>query len=315
MPSSRSLWHIDAGHSEIRSQNLDPLPGQILLQSLYSLISLGTEKTIALGGVPGNVYDKMKVPYMEGSFSLPVKYGYSLVARSEEGQCYHLMHPHQDLVSVNPESLTPVPPGIPPSRAVLVSNMETALTAYWDAGPLKDEKIMIAGFGLIGALTALLLRLKGFQDITVYEPDATRTGLARRLGFHTGDPGFDPGPFDLAFHSSGNASGLQHCLEVMGPEGRILELSWYGRQKITLGLGEHFHINRLRIIASQVSSIPRNLQGAWNFAKRKQEVLSLLADPCWDRLEIEEVPFETSPAVFYKIRHSQTKGLTYILKY
>lgn len=315
MPSSRSLWHIDSSHSEIRSQHLELQPGQILLQSLYSLISLGTEKTIALGGVPENMYDKMKVPHMEGSFTFPVKYGYSLVARSEEGRCYHLMHPHQDRVSVNPETLTPIPTEIPPARALLISNMETALTAYWDAGPLKNEKILIAGFGLIGALIALLLRLKGFEDITIYEPDATRTGLARRLGFHTGDPGFDPGPFDLAFHSSGNPSGLQHCLEVMGLEGRILELSWYGRQKIMLGLGEHFHINRLRIIASQVSSIPRKLQGAWNFAKRKQEVLALLADPCWDKLVIEEVPFENSPAVFDKIRHSQSKALTYILKY
>ena len=315
MPASRSLWHIDAGHSEIRSQHLGLQPGQILLQSLYSLISLGTEKTIALGGVPENMYDKMRVPHMEGSFTFPVKYGYSLVAGSEDGRCYHLMHPHQDRVLVNPETLTPVPPVIPPARAVLISNMETALTAYWDAEPLKNEKILIAGFGLIGALTALLLRLRGFEDITIYEPDATRTGMARRLGFRTGDPGFDPGPFNLAFHSSGNPSGLQGCLNVMGFEGRILELSWYGRQKITLGLGEHFHINRLSIIASQVSSIPRKLQGAWNFATRKQEVLALLADSCWDKLEIEEVPFENSPAVFDKIRHSQSKGLTYILKY
>lgn len=315
MPASRSLWHIDAGHSEIRSHKLDLQPGQILLHSLYSLISLGTEKTISLGGVPENIYAKMKVPHMEGGFAFPVKYGYSLVASSEDGRCYHLMHPHQDLVSVDPETLTLIPPLIPPVRAVLISNMETALTAYWDAEPNKNEKILIAGFGLIGALTALLLRLKGFDAITIYEPDATRVSLARRLGFHAGDPGFDPGPFDLAFHSSGNPSGLQHCLEVMGLEGRVIELSWYGRQKITLGLGEHFHINRLRIIASQVSSIPLKLQGAWNFAKRKQEVLALLADPCWDNLQIEQVPFESSPAVFDKIRHSQSKGLTYILKY
>ncbi|HNR06646.1 MAG TPA: zinc-binding alcohol dehydrogenase [Saprospiraceae bacterium] len=315
MPVSRSLWHTDDTHSEIRSQELDLQAGHQLLRSLYSLISLGTEKTIALGGVPPRIFDRMEVPYMEGSFSFPVKYGYSLVAVAEDGRCYHLMHPHQDRVPVLPESLTLLPSGIPPARATLISNMETALTAYWDAEPVKKEKILVAGFGLLGALVALLLRLKGFEEITVFEPDPLRSGMARSLGFPSGDPGFDPGPFDLAFHSSGNPTGLQSCLEVMGIEGRIIELSWYGFQKSTLALGEYFHTRRLRILASQVSSIPRKMAGEWNFARRKQEVLALLADSCWDKLEIEEGPFENSPALFDKIRLSQTKGLTYMLKY
>ncbi len=58
----------------------------LLIESLYSLVSLGTERLVASALMPAAIWNQMAVPYMEGSFSLPCKYGYSLVGRVLKGR-------------------------------------------------------------------------------------------------------------------------------------------------------------------------------------------------------------------------------------
>lgn len=315
MIPAKSLWHIDHAHSAILDQPLPQLSNQIPLKSLYSLISLGTERIVAKGQVPQSMFEKMKVPYMEGNFDFPVKYGYSLIAESLEGKVYHLMHPHQDHVAADSSSLTEIPETLSPPRACLISNMETALNAYWDSEAGMEEAILIVGFGLIGYLIAGVLKLNGCHNIAVHESNISRIKLAKKLGFKLLHEEQGSAQFDLAFHCSASAEGLQTCIDKMGFEGRIMDLSWYGNGVVPLRLGETFHYNRLTIKSSQVSHIPVKMQAIWDFAKRKLKVIQLLSDPYWDAYDIPIIPFKESPALFEKIRQSKTDELTYILKY
>src|SRR5207249_4211818 len=144
---------------------------------------------------------------------------------------------------VDSADVFPVPEGVPPRRAALASNMETAVTAIWDARPTVGERVLIVGFGYIGALIAQVMRRMPGIDLRVIELDATRGQLARDLGYET-EPRNGTADFDLAFHASGSAAGLQEAIDRVGMEGRVVEVSWYGTAETPLRLGGSFHSQR-----------------------------------------------------------------------
>ena len=56
-------------------------------------------------------------------------------------------------------------------------------------------------------------------------------------------------------HTSATSEGLQRSLELLAPEGTVVELSWYGDEETTLSLGGVFHSVRLTVRASQVGTV------------------------------------------------------------
>ncbi len=50
------------------------------------------------------------------------------------GRTVFALHPHQARFRLPEDALTPLPEELPPARAVLGANMETALTLLWDGG-------------------------------------------------------------------------------------------------------------------------------------------------------------------------------------
>jgi threonine dehydrogenase-like Zn-dependent dehydrogenase len=45
------------------------------------------------------------------------------------------------------ENIVPLPDGLPPERAVLAANMETALNATWDGEAGRRDRIAVVGAG------------------------------------------------------------------------------------------------------------------------------------------------------------------------
>ena len=88
---ARQFWVQSPGHGEIVAANL-PLrqEGEVLVRTLYSGISRGTETLVYRGEVPDSQHDVMRAPFQVGDFSGPLKYGYSSVgevlARESSGQ-------------------------------------------------------------------------------------------------------------------------------------------------------------------------------------------------------------------------------------
>ena len=83
---AEALWYVGPGRAEIREERLKPLAdGHVRVRALYSAISRGTEALIAAGRVPASEYQRMRAPFMGGTFPFPVKYGYATVGRVEAG--------------------------------------------------------------------------------------------------------------------------------------------------------------------------------------------------------------------------------------
>src|SRR6478672_7026609 len=259
------------------------------------------ELLVHAGRVPASEYGRMRAPFMGGTFPFPVKYGYATVGRVEAGaaelrqRIVFSLHPHQSLFTLSAQAVLPVPEDVPPPRAVLAANMETALNAVWDGAPGPANRIAVVGGGLVGLLVAYLCaRLPG-AEVTVVDIAPARAGLAHALGARFASPDSAPEDCDLVFHASGTAAGLATALRLAGEEASIVELSWYGSGEVAAPLGEAFHSRRLRLVSSQVGKVAPSHRVRWTHGRRLSAALALLKDPVLDALLAPAVGFEELP--------------------
>lgn len=317
------LWHTSSLDSEIREVEIQNINERdIIIKSLYSLISTGTERIVSRGLVPQSLMEDIKVPYMKGDFAFPCTYGYSLAGEiisgpaEHKGKKVHLMHPHQNYAVARINDLYFVPDEIPLTNAVLASNMETALTAVWDSRVSIGDNVLIVGFGIIGALLARLLDIYPNVQLTIVEKNENRYHKAGELGFNAVKNGNELNSnYDISFNCSCSQDGLQLCIDKLAFEGKVMELSWYGKQPVSLHLGQDFHVKRKQIISSQVSSIPGSKMNRWDHLRRKKLVFDILKDPYYKKIITEEVLFEETPSVFKRIRNDEIDSLGIIIKY
>jgi hypothetical protein len=302
-PEGSALWYVGPQRAEIREEFVPaPGPNDVRVRTLYGALSRGTERLIFLDRVPESEYERMRAPFMAGAFPFPVKYGYITVGRVEEGprdqmgRLVFVLHPHQSLFTVPLEAVVPIPEGVPPMRAVLTANMETALNAMWDARPAPADRIAVVGGGVLGALMArLAARIPG-TDVTLVDIDPARAELARMLGVRFAEPDLTPADCDIVFHASASAAGLATALRAGGMEATIVELSWYGTGHIPVPLGESFHSRRLRLISSQVGQVATSHRPRWSHRRRCAAALALLTDPVFDALLAPAIHFADLPA-------------------
>jgi NADPH:quinone reductase-like Zn-dependent oxidoreductase len=300
--AARALWYVAPGRAELREEAVAaPATGEVCLRALYSALSRGTERLVFNGRVPEGEYQRMRAPMMAGAFPFPVKYGYATVARVEEGtpalrgRTVFVLHPHQNLFSVAAEAAVPVPDGVPPARAVLAANMETALNAVWDGAPGPGDRVAVVGAGVLGLLVARLCARLPATQVTVVDVVPARGELARAFGAHFATPAEAPADCDIVFHASASAAGLATALQVAGEEASIVELSWYGTGDVAVPLGGPFHSRRLKLVSSQVGQIAPSHRARWTHRRRLAAALDLLDDAVLDRLLAPPVDFEDLP--------------------
>lgn len=308
MSGARAFWTIAPGRGALQDEALaEPSEGEALVQTLFSGISRGTESLVFAGRVPASEHARMRCPMMGGGFPFPVKYGYSAVGTVERGPADLLgrtvfaLAPHQDRFVAPVAMLHPVPEAVPPRRAVLAANMETALNIVWDATPLAGERAMVVGAGVVGVLTALLLARVPAVQVTLVDSNPARAALAEKLGLAFAAPDAAPAEQELIVHASGNPAGLALAIDHAATEARILEASWFGTAPCDIPLGGAFHSRRLRIVATQVGQVAAPMRGRRTHAERLRLALSLLDDPRLDLLLDGPTPFASLPAAMPRI--------------
>jgi NADPH:quinone reductase-like Zn-dependent oxidoreductase len=306
----RAFWVATPGRGEIRELDAapQPRPGDVLVETLFSGISRGTETLVFAGRVPAAQADGMRCPFQEGSFPAPVKYGYAAVGRVLEGppalrgQAVFALHPHQTRFAVPADAVVLVPDGVPPERAVLAANMETALNGVWDAPVLPGDRVCVIGGGVVGLLAAWLAAGIPATEVLLLDPDPGKGQAAAALGlsWRASADGLSD-DVDVIVHASGNPAGLRTGLALAGFETTILEMSWYGDQEATVPLGEAFHSRRLAIRCSQVGSVAPRQRARWTHRRRLQTALGLLFDPKLDALISRESEFDSLPDVMAEL--------------
>jgi len=331
--SALAYWLNAPGVGELRPVTVpSPRPDEVLVRTVNSAVSRGTETLVFEGRVPESQYATMRAPFQEGDFPGPVKYGYLTVGIVEQGPAHlrgrlvFCLHPHQTRFVVPADAVVVVPDGVPPERAVLAGTVETAVNALWDAAPLVGDRVAVVGAGMVGCCVARLLSGIPGVRTTLVDIDPSRAGVAAALGVDFAlapDAGSGPGAgsvpgagaHDLVVHTSATSEGLRLSLALLATEGQVVELSWYGDREVSVGLGGSFHSGRLTIRASQVGAVSPARRSRRTPTDRLSLALDLLKDPAFDALVTGRSAFDELPAAMARLSDGSLPAICHLITY
>jgi 2-desacetyl-2-hydroxyethyl bacteriochlorophyllide A dehydrogenase len=307
-----------------------PDSGEVLVRTLFSGISGGTELLAYRGELDPELPRDEVLGALGGTFRHPFSYGYSCVGRVEQsrgavpaGTLVFAFHPHQDRFVVAERDVVVLDGGAHPRTATLFPLVETALQLSLDAGQVQHEPVVVAGLGGVGLLTALLLQRAGALVIGS-EPEPWRRSVAASLGVAAVAPSDLPARVEretggrgvpLLVEVSGSPEVLGGLLALLAHEGTALVGSWYGSRSVTLPLGGAFHRRRLTIRSSQVSTVPSWLSDRWDVARRRAAARDLLAQLPLAGLATTEFPFPDAAAAYQALHRGRPGLLHAALRY
>jgi 2-desacetyl-2-hydroxyethyl bacteriochlorophyllide A dehydrogenase len=336
MVKRRALYFTAPGQVEVREEPLpEPAPGQVLVETVFSAISPGTEMLVYRGQFPNIVVDKT-IPALSGHFSYPLCYGYAAVGRVTalgkdvtgewENRLVFSFQPHVSHFLAETSSLFPVPPDIHPETAAFLPNMETAVNLVQDGAPLLGENVLVFGQGIIGLMTVALLSQFPLHTLVTADCYPRRREASLALGVTAClDPlaaGFGervcavlPAGADLTFELSGAPTALNDAIAHTMFSGRVVIGSWYGEKNVSLDLGGEFHRSRIRLISSQVSSLAPELTGRWDKARRFAVAWEALGRIRPEKWITHRFPFETAAEAYHLLDQSPAETIQIIFEY
>lgn len=334
---ARSLYFTAPGTVAVRSRPVpEPGPEEVRVRTTASAISAGTEGLLYRGEAPTDLPADEELEAFDGDLSFPLRYGYAAVgevtavganvAEKWLERTVFAYNAHESQFVAEPETLLPVPDGVPPREATLFANLETAVTFLLDGEPRLGERVAVFGQGTVGLLTTALLARTPLETLVAFEPDENRRQRAERFG---ADRALDPADddvseafreiagdrADLSYELSGDPDALNDAVATTGFDGRVLVGSWYGTKSATLDLGGRFHRDRIEIRSSQVSTIDPRLSGRWSRERRH--------DLTWEwlqRLEVaplltHEVPLEDAGEAYELLEERPDEAIQVLLTY
>ncbi len=337
----QSLWFTAPFQVEVRETDLPPLAaGQVLVQTLCSAISPGTEMLVYRGQFPSGLAVDATLGALAGAFSYPLRYGYAAVGRVTElgpgvapewaGRLVFAFQPHASAFVAAPAELFPVPAGLAPEDAVLLPNMETAVNFLLDGAPLLGERVAVLGQGIVGLLTTALLARFPLAALATADRFPLRRAAALELGAPASlDPAAedagaqlrqalgaatDADGADLVYELSGAPAALDLAIAVAGFAGRIVVGSWYGQKRHAVDLGGRFHRGRLRLISSQVSTLTPELQARWTKARRLAVAWQQLAALRPARLITHRFPLSEAAAAYALVDQRPAEAIQILLQ-
>lgn len=305
-----------------------PAPGELLIQTVVSAISAGTELLFLRGQVPSGMSVDASIAALDGTVRYPLRYGYACVGRvlavgdpadaAWIGRMVFAFQPHTSHFTALPSHVIPVPGGLDPVRAALLPNMETAVNFVMDGQPMLYERVAVVGMGVVGLLTTALLARFPLAHLLAVDPLPARRALALELGAHRAaapDDMADALAYDLTYEVSGAPAALNSAIELTGYAGRIVIGSWYGTKQAPLDLGGAFHRSRIRLLASQVSTIDPRWLGRWDTARRLSVAWEMLQQIEVERLVTHRIAIEQAASAYHLLDQTPGAALQVLLDY
>jgi len=306
---ARALFHTSPRCVEIRELPTPrPAEGEVIVSTLFSGISSGTERLVYRGEAPEGLTLDDTIGALGGAFRYPFAYGYACVGEVEDsGQPVFAFQPHQDVFAARTGDLIPLP-AVDPASATLFPLVETALQVTIDAETGYRDRVIVLGAGVLGLLTALLLQRSGQRPLLA-EPQAWRRALASSLGVTAVAPEeLAKEEVPLVIDASGNPDAPAMALDRLAHDGTLLVASWFGTKPVVLPLGGAFHRRRLTIRSTQVSTVPARLSARWTPSRRRLETAELLPELPLAELCTHVFPFDKAADAFRAVDAS-TPGL------
>lgn len=314
----------------VRSEPVDaPGAGEVGVRAALSAVSAGTELLFYRGQVRAGEPVDAALPALIGPMRYPVRYGYAVVGRVESlgpgvdlewrGRRVFCFHPHADRFTAPVQGLVPIPDAVEDADAVFLANMETAVTLVLDGAPRIGESVAVFGQGVVGLLTTALLARFPLSRLTAIDPVEFRRNASEQLGATAalapdGVRGAHGAP-DLLYELSGEPGTLNAAIDLAGVGARIVVGSWYGTKTAPVELGGRFHRSRLRLISSQVSTLPPGLGPAWNRTRRTTLAWDMIRATRPSRLITHRFSLRRAPEAYALLHAQPAEVLQVVLHY
>lgn len=338
----RSLFFKGPGDLGISEESLpDPAPSEVLVKTLYSAISHGTEMLFYRGWFPEDLALDETIPALQQRQHYPLKYGYAAVgeitavgkevSRDFVGRAVFCLHPHESHFTAGIDEVFPLPPDIDVQDAIFLANMETAVNCLMDGCPVIGEKVAVFGQGVVGLLAAALLARFPLTALLTLDRFKLRREASRGIGAQLAldselsdalstaiewlEPGASEGTADLVYELSGDPGALNAAIALTGFDGRIVIGSWYGTKKAPLDLGRRFHRRRIRLIGSQVSTLTPALSARWSRLRRLNTACDMVGRIRPSRFITHQFPFDRAPEAFELIDNDPASTIQVVLDY
>ncbi len=325
----QSVWFVEAGSAEIRQSPVpQPAPNQLLIQTIASAISAGTEMLIYRGQAPAEMSADDSIDALDGSLNFPLKYGYACVGHVIEigseveqswlGKVVFAFNPHESHFVATADSVLIVPEGISAETATLLPNIETATSLVMDGQPMIGERVLIIGQGIVGLLTTSLLNQFPLAELVTLDNFSLRRKKSNAITQPQSSAVAElhnPAPFDLVYELTGNPHALNSAIEHIAYSGRIVVGSWYGQKTAPIQLGSNFHRSHAQIISSQVSSINPRHRGRWNKQRRLDLAWQMLQQQNTSSLITHKIEFNDAPAAYQLLDKHPEQTVQVILTY
>ena len=320
----KSMYYLAPGVIEVRDE---PIPAhgsnQVLVRTIFSAISSGTEMLLYRGQFPDNMALDDSISSLSGSAKYPLKYGYALVGEIVEagdeiehgwlGKKVFAFQPHTSHFVCETHTLQIIPDDLSAEDALFLPNMETAVNFIMDGRPVIGERVVVLGQGTVGLLTTALLAKFPLENLVTLDHYNLRRHASLKLGadrsLDPANPNITEDPIqenesqlhrsaDLVYELSGNPDVLNQAIEATGYEGRIVVGSWYGVKKAHIDLGGWFHRGRLKLISSQVSQINSIFNGSWDKTRRFDLTWEMLGEVKPAQLITHKYPIQEAEKAF-----------------
>ena len=322
----------------VRDESVAPIARDaVLVETIFSAISAGTELLFYRGQVPANMAVDANLNALAGQMQYPLAYGYACVGRVMEcganvarewhNRLVFAFQPHASHFVCAPDELLCLPETIAPHVAAFLPYMETAVNFVMDGAPLAGENVCVLGQGVVGLLTTALLAQMLPARVLAFDRFAKRRAFANQFGAHDE---FDPlneneiararaildtNGADLTYELSGNPDALNLAIALTGFGGRIVIGSWYGEKRAALDLGGAFHRSRIRLVSSQVSTIAPEHAARWSKARRMQVAWQMLERVDVARMISHRIPLEDAASAFTMLDTQPQDALQILFTY
>jgi 2-desacetyl-2-hydroxyethyl bacteriochlorophyllide A dehydrogenase len=336
MALRKTLFFTAARSLEIRESELSLLaPDQVLVKTILSAISPGTEMLVYRGQFPAMAVDA-SIESLGGEFQYPLAYGYACIGRVVEtgrqvdkswlDRLVFAFQPHASHFICSPNSLFPIPYSLSPETACFLPNTETAVNLVQDAAPILGERVLVFGQGIIGLLTSALLTEFPLESLVCVDPFLHRRSAAVAQGVNAAlDPTADDfraqaasllkSGADLTLELSGAPTALNDAIALTAFSGRIVVGSWYGEKRCELNLGGSFHRSRIKLISSQVSTIAPELSARWDKSRRFDVAWSALQRIRPEKWITHRFPLERASEAYRLLDENPQETIQVIFEY
>jgi threonine dehydrogenase-like Zn-dependent dehydrogenase len=216
-----------------------------------------------------------------------------------------------------------LPEGLEPIQGIFSQMGPIALNGVLDAGIRIGEWVAVFGLGTVGLICVQLAKLSGARVIAC-DPIAFRRDLAAAFGADRvveADAAAETikeitgGGADTCLEASGSAVALHQAIRSCAYQGTVVALGFYQGEGRGLFLGEEFHHNRIRVVASQIGGIQPALSGRWNRSRLVRTVMELQRE---GKLHLRElvthrVPFRRAGEIYRLLAEDPAKVLQAVL--